>query len=119
MGRLVQSEWTKLLTTRVWIGLLAGACLLGGGFAALLTAFAGNADSGLPPVGTAEFEKLAFAVASNGTVLTMVLGIIGMRTGRHRRPKGRDAQRHYQESRGRHQLPPGVRRVGDRRDQNP
>jgi ABC-type transport system involved in multi-copper enzyme maturation permease subunit len=78
MGRLVQSEWTKLLTTRVWIGLLAGACLLGGGFAALLTAFAGNADSGLPPVGTAEFEKLAFAVASNGTVLTMVLGIIGM-----------------------------------------
>jgi ABC-type transport system involved in multi-copper enzyme maturation permease subunit len=78
MTRLVQSEWTKLLTTRVWMGLLAGACLLGGGFAALLTTFAGDANSGLPPVGTAAFEKLAFAVAANGTVLTLVLGVIGM-----------------------------------------
>ena len=33
LGRLVRAEWTKLLTTRVWIGLLLGSCLLVGGFA--------------------------------------------------------------------------------------
>ena len=30
MTRLVRAEWTKLFTTRVWIGLLLGACALVG-----------------------------------------------------------------------------------------
>ena len=37
MTRLVRSEWTKLFTTRVWIGLVLGACLLVGASAALIT----------------------------------------------------------------------------------
>ena len=41
MIRLVRAEWTKLFTTRVWIGLLLGACVMVGGFAALFTGFAG------------------------------------------------------------------------------
>jgi ABC-type transport system involved in multi-copper enzyme maturation permease subunit len=77
LGRLVRAEWTKLLTTRVWLGLLLGACLLVGGFAALFTAFAGNSDSGIAPVGTAEYEQLALAVSANATILFVVLGIIG------------------------------------------
>jgi ABC-2 type transport system permease protein len=75
--RLVRAEWTKLLTTRVWIGLLLGSCLLVGGFATLFTAFAGDADSGISPVGTADYEQLALAVSANATVLFIVLGIIG------------------------------------------
>jgi ABC-2 type transport system permease protein len=78
MGRLVRSEWTKLLTTRVWLGLLLASCLLAVGFAVLLTAFAGNPESGIPPVGTSQYEQLAFAVPANVTVLTLILGIIGM-----------------------------------------
>jgi ABC-2 type transport system permease protein len=78
MGRLVRSEWTKLLTTRVWAGLLLAACVLSVGFAVLLTSFAGNAESGIPPVGSSEYEQLAFAVPANVTVLTLILGIIGM-----------------------------------------
>jgi ABC-2 type transport system permease protein len=78
MIRLVRSEWTKLFTTRVWLGLLLGACVMVGGFAALLTAFAGNAESGLPAVGTPEFEQVALAQATNATVLFLILGIIGM-----------------------------------------
>ena len=31
MIRLVRSEWTKLFTTRLWIGLLLGGCALVGG----------------------------------------------------------------------------------------
>ncbi|TQN41665.1 ABC-2 family transporter [Blastococcus colisei] len=78
MIRLVRAEWTKLFTTKVWLGLLLGACVMVGGFAALLTGFAGNAESGLPPVGTAEFEQVALAQATNATVLFLILGIIGM-----------------------------------------
>ena len=78
MIRLVRAEWTKLFTTKVWLGLLLGACLLVGGFAALLTGFAGNADSGIPPVGTEGFEEVALAQATNATVLALILGIIGM-----------------------------------------
>jgi ABC-2 type transport system permease protein len=81
MTRLVRAEWTKLLTTRVWLGLLAGACVMAAGFAAILTAFAGetqNGQPGLPPVGDPGFEQLAFAVASRTAILFLILGIIGM-----------------------------------------
>jgi ABC-type transport system involved in multi-copper enzyme maturation permease subunit len=81
MIRLVRAEWTKLFTTRVWLGLLLGACVMVAGFAALLTGFAGseqNGQPGLPPVGDPQFEKLAFAVSTNAAVLFLILGIIGM-----------------------------------------
>jgi ABC-2 type transport system permease protein len=78
MTRLIRAEWTKLFTTRVWLGLLLGACVMVGGFAALLTGFAGNDESGLPPVGTPQFEQVALAQATNATVLFLILGIIGM-----------------------------------------
>ena len=78
MIRLVRAEWTKLFTTRVWLGLLLGSCLLVGGFSALVTAFAGADESGLPAVGTAEFEQVALAQATGAAALFLILGIIGM-----------------------------------------
>jgi ABC-2 type transport system permease protein len=78
MIRLVRAECTKLFTTKVWLGLLLGGCVMVGGFAALLTGFAGNAESGLPGVGTPEFEQVAFSQATSATVLLLILGIIGM-----------------------------------------
>ena len=81
MIRLVRAEWTKLFTTRVWLGLLLGACLMVAGFSALLTGFAGssqNGQPGLPPVGDPQFEQVAFAVSTNASVLFLILGIIGM-----------------------------------------
>jgi len=78
MTALVRAEWTKLFTTRVWIGLALGACVMVAGFTVLLTAFAGDPESGLPPVGTDLYEQLAFATAANVVVLFIILGIIGM-----------------------------------------
>jgi ABC-2 type transport system permease protein len=78
MIRLIRAEWTKLFSTKVWLGILLGGCVMVGGFAALLTAFAGNDESGLPGVGTPEFEQVALAQATNATVLLLILGIIGM-----------------------------------------
>jgi ABC-type transport system involved in multi-copper enzyme maturation permease subunit len=79
---LVRAEWTKLFTTRAWIGLLLGACVMAGGFAALFTGLAGRptADGrpGIPPVGTAQYEQFVLSVAANAAVLLLILGIIGM-----------------------------------------
>jgi ABC-2 type transport system permease protein len=81
MTRLVRAEWTKLFTTRVWIGLLLGACALAGGFSALFTGLAGvsqNGRPGLPAVGTSDYEQIVFSVGANASVLLLILGIIGM-----------------------------------------
>ena len=58
--------------------LLLGACVLSGASALLLTVFAGDAESGIPPVGSRQYELLAFAAPANVIVLTLILGIIGM-----------------------------------------
>ncbi|CCG04808.1 ABC transporter permease [Blastococcus saxobsidens] len=80
MMRLVRAEWTKLFTTRVWIGLLIGAVALAVLSTVLLTAFAGDSQGGvgIPPVGTPTFEQLALAGPANSVVLMLVLGVIGM-----------------------------------------
>jgi ABC-2 type transport system permease protein len=81
MTRLVRAEWTKLFTTRVWIGLILGACALVGASAALITGFAGqtqNGQQGIPAVGTAAYERAAFSVGTNATIFMLILGIIGM-----------------------------------------
>ncbi len=78
MIRLIRSEWTKLLTTRVWLGLLVAACVMAAGFTALFTAFAGDPQSGLPPVDSSRYTQVALATGANVVVLSMILGIIGM-----------------------------------------
>jgi ABC-2 type transport system permease protein len=81
MINTVRSEWTKLFTTRTWIGLLVGACLMAGGFAALYTGLAGqeqNGQPGIPPVGTQQYETLALSAAASTSVLLLILGVIGM-----------------------------------------
>jgi ABC-2 type transport system permease protein len=78
MINLVRSEWTKLFTTKVWLGLLLGACLMVAAFAVFFTAFAGNPESGIPEVGTPLYEQLALSTAANANILFLILGIIGM-----------------------------------------
>jgi ABC-type transport system involved in multi-copper enzyme maturation permease subunit len=81
MTQLVRAEWTKLFTTRVWLGLALGACLLSAALSALYTGRAGQpADGGplIPPVGTPPFERVAFAIPAEAMVLFLILGIIGM-----------------------------------------
>lgn len=81
MTALVRAEWTKLFTTRTWIGMLLGACLLAGGFAALFTGLAGqdgDGGPGIPEIGSTQYEELVFSVAANASVFLLILGIIGM-----------------------------------------
>jgi ABC-2 type transport system permease protein len=81
MTALIRAEWTKLFTTRVWLGLLLGACALAGGFAALFTGLAGQDSEdgpGIPAIGSADYEEVVFSVAANASVFLLILGIIGM-----------------------------------------
>lgn len=78
MTRLVRAEWTKLFTTKVWLGLLLGSIVLVVGFSVLFTAFAGNPESGIPPVGSSLYEELALSQGANANILFLILGIIGM-----------------------------------------
>ena len=77
MTALVRAEWTKLFTTRVWIGLLIGAVALTVLSTVFLTAFAGDPEVGIPPVDSPSFERLGFAGPANAAVLMLVLGVIG------------------------------------------
>jgi ABC-type transport system involved in multi-copper enzyme maturation permease subunit len=76
--QLVRAEWTKLLTTRVWLGLLVAACVIAGGFTVLFTAFAGDPQSGLPAVDSSQYQQVALANGANVVGLSLILGIIGM-----------------------------------------
>jgi ABC-2 type transport system permease protein len=79
MTRLVRAEWTKLFTTKVWLGLLLGSCVMVAAFAIFTTAFAGNAEAPIPPVGTPQFEDVALSTAGqSANILFLILGIIGM-----------------------------------------
>jgi ABC-2 type transport system permease protein len=78
MIRLVRAEWTKLFTTKVWLGLLLGAVVMVAGFAILFTSFAGDPESGIPPVGSSLYEELALSTGANANILFLILGIIGM-----------------------------------------
>jgi len=78
MIRLVRAEWTKLFTTKVWLGLLLGAIVMVIGFSVLFTSFAGDPESGIPAVGTPLYVNLALATAANANILFLILGIIGM-----------------------------------------
>jgi ABC-2 type transport system permease protein len=81
MTALVRAEWTKLFTTRVWIGLLLGSCALAAGFAALFTGLAGqDSDNGpgIPDLDTQTYQELVFSVAAQANVFLLILGIIGM-----------------------------------------
>lgn len=82
MINLVRAELRKLFSTKLWLWLLLGACVLSGGFTALTIGFADQAaadpQSGFPPVGSDAFTQLALAGGANAVVFFLILGIIGM-----------------------------------------
>ncbi len=82
MIKLIRAELRKLFTTKLWLWLLLGACVLSGGSTALLIGFAEEAaaapETGVPPLGSDAFSQLALAGGANSMVFFLILGIIGM-----------------------------------------
>ncbi|CAN5340316.1 ABC transporter permease [soil metagenome] len=82
MIKLIHAELRKLFSTKLWLWLLIGACVLSGGGTALLIGFsdqaAANPETGVPPVESEAFTQLALAGGANAVVFFLILGIIGM-----------------------------------------
>ncbi len=82
MIKLIRAELRKLFSTKLWLWLLLGACVLSGGSTALLIGFADQAaaspQSGIPPVESDAFTQLALAGGANAVVFLLILGVIGM-----------------------------------------
>ena len=81
MTALVRAEWTKLFTTRVWLGLLLGSCVLVALGTVLSTVFAGEppqpGQPPLPEVGEPLYERIVLAGTAEAAVMFLILGIIG------------------------------------------
>ena len=82
MINLIRAELRKLFSTKLWLWLLLGACVLSGGSTALLIGFADEAaaspQSGVPPLGSDAFSQLALAGGANAVVFFLILGVIGL-----------------------------------------
>lgn len=78
MIRLVRSEFRKLFSTKVWLWLLLGSAALGALFVSLTLGFAGDPNSGLPPLDDPTVQPVIFNPAGAAVVFAMVLAVIGI-----------------------------------------
>lgn len=86
MIRLIQGEFAKLWSTRLWLWLLLATMGLTALFASLNIAFNNDPDTLAPPLATAAGQRLLFGTAAGGAqTLVAVLAAIGITTEyRHR-----------------------------------
>lgn len=78
MIRLIRSEFRKLFSTKVWLWLLIGSAALGALFVSLTLGFAGDPNSGLPPLEDPTVQPVVFNPAGAAVVFAVVLAVIGI-----------------------------------------
>jgi ABC-type transport system involved in multi-copper enzyme maturation permease subunit len=85
MTRLTRAEFRKLLTTRLWLWLLAASAAWTAGYSALAIGFGGGRGGGLTPsLAGAAGQHALFAIGAGGAgPLAAILGAIGV-TGEYR-----------------------------------
>lgn len=78
MIKLVQAEFVKLFTTKLWLWLLIGAVSLTALFVGLTIGFEGSEGNPNPPLSTPPGQRLLFSAAGGASVFTIILGIIAV-----------------------------------------
>jgi ABC-2 type transport system permease protein len=80
MIRVVQGEFVKLFTTKLWLWLLLGAIAMTGLFVSLTIGFADQAASqgGAPTLSSAAGQKNLFSSAAASSIWSLILGIIAV-----------------------------------------
>ena len=78
MTSLLRSEWLKVFSTRMWIGMLVGA-LAFTAINVVALVFA-SGQQGAPPLTDPATVRSVYASAGSASVLVLVLGILGMTT---------------------------------------
>jgi len=75
---LLRAEFRKLFSTKVWLWLLVGSAALGALFVSLTLAFAGDPNSGIPPLDDPTVQPVVFNPAGAAVVFVVVLSVIGI-----------------------------------------
>ena len=83
MTRLIQAEFAKLFTTKLWLWLLLCSLGLTALFVGVTIGLSGAAGNPSPPLTSPEGQRNLFGVAGSMSALAVILGIIAM-TGEYR-----------------------------------
>ncbi|NIK59220.1 ABC transporter permease [Kribbella shirazensis] len=78
MTRLLEAEFTKLFSTKLWMWLLLGAIGLTTLFVSVTIGLDGSAGNPNPPLSTPQGQRNLFGVAGASSALAVVLGIVAM-----------------------------------------
>lgn len=80
MGRLLRAETRKLLTTKLWWGMLLGAVAFSCIGVVAVIATNGLPESRQPPLTSPLMQRSIFAQGQGGYLFTLILGIIAVAT---------------------------------------
>jgi hypothetical protein len=80
MSRLLRSEVRKVLTTKLWWGMLLGAMAVSALAVVITIASNGVKGNPAPPLTSVVTQKTLFASALSGYIFSVVVGIILMTT---------------------------------------
>jgi ABC-type transport system involved in multi-copper enzyme maturation permease subunit len=78
MNRLVQAEFGKLFSTKLWLWLLLGAVLLTALFVSLTIGFTDQPNNPAPRLNTVDGQKNLLSAASAAGIWTLILGTIAV-----------------------------------------
>jgi ABC-2 type transport system permease protein len=76
--RLIQAEFGKLFTTKLWLWLLLGSFALAGMFLGFTIGFDGSEGNPSPRLNTAEGQRNLFSVPGASGIFALILGIIAV-----------------------------------------
>lgn len=78
MIRLVQAEFTKLFSTKLWLWLLLGSFAMAALFVSLTIGFDGQENNPAPRLTTAEGQRTLFSSAAASSIWALILGTISV-----------------------------------------
>jgi ABC-type transport system involved in multi-copper enzyme maturation permease subunit len=78
VNRLIQAEFSKLFTTKLWLWLLLGGFALTALFMSFTIGFDGSAGNNAPRLNTAEGQRNLFSVPAVAGVFGLILGAVGI-----------------------------------------
>jgi ABC-2 type transport system permease protein len=76
--RLIQAEFGKLFSTKLWLWMLLGSFILTGFIVSITIGFDGQEGNPSPPLATPEGQRNLFSTASASNVWVLILGIVAV-----------------------------------------
>lgn len=78
MIRLIQAEFSKLFSTKLWLWMLLGSFVLTAFIVSITIGFDGQQGNPSPPLSTPEGQRNLFSAAGASSVWVLILGIVAV-----------------------------------------